>query len=102
MTDEQKKKSTAGFWITVILLVVLVAYPLSFGPACWITSRASLPGEWLVLVYRPMIWALETGLESGSGILFDVTFWYSMLGSSRDWSWITDGSGHVRTFGLAA
>jgi hypothetical protein len=40
MTDDPKKKPTAGFWVTVGLLVALVAYPLSFGPVCrFITGR---------------------------------------------------------------
>jgi len=34
MTSDGKHPS-AGFWITVGLLAVLVAYPLSIGPACW-------------------------------------------------------------------
>jgi hypothetical protein len=34
MTD--RKKPGVAFWATVALVVVLVAYPLSFGPACWI------------------------------------------------------------------
>ena len=43
MTD--RKKPTAGFWITVALVAVLVGYPLSFGPACWISSRTNSTGE---------------------------------------------------------
>jgi hypothetical protein len=39
MTDELKRKPTAGFWITVVVVVVLVGYPLSFGPVCWIIGR---------------------------------------------------------------
>ncbi len=34
MTD--RKKPGVAFWSTVVLAVVLVGYPLSFGPACWI------------------------------------------------------------------
>ena len=34
MTSD-RKKPTAGFWITVALVAVLVGYPLSFGPAGW-------------------------------------------------------------------
>ena len=59
MTADPKKKPTAGFWITVILLVVLVAYPLSFGPACWLASHCSLPEpvEYaLYLFYLPIRW----------------------------------------------
>jgi hypothetical protein len=33
--SEVGKKPTAGFWITVALVAVLVGYPLSFGPAWW-------------------------------------------------------------------
>jgi hypothetical protein len=29
------RKPTAGFWITVALVVVLVGYPLSVGPVTW-------------------------------------------------------------------
>jgi hypothetical protein len=36
MTD--RKKSTAGFWITVALVGVLVGCPLSVGPAYWLQS----------------------------------------------------------------
>ena len=38
MTTDRKHPS-AAFWITVALVVVLVGYPLSFGPACWATSK---------------------------------------------------------------
>jgi hypothetical protein len=34
MTSHRKKPGVA-FWATVVVVVVLVAYPLSFGPACW-------------------------------------------------------------------
>jgi hypothetical protein len=38
-----RKQPSAGFWITVALVAVLVGYPLSVGPAFWIKSR--LPWE---------------------------------------------------------
>src|SRR5262245_62256845 len=34
MTSDRKKPG-AAFWATVAIVVALVAYPLSFGPACW-------------------------------------------------------------------
>jgi hypothetical protein len=34
MPDDRKQPGVA-FWATVALVVVLVGYPLSFGPACW-------------------------------------------------------------------
>jgi len=33
--DLHRSHSSAAFWITVALVVLLVGYPLSFGPACW-------------------------------------------------------------------
>jgi hypothetical protein len=30
-----RKKPCVAFWATVVLVALLVAYPLSFGPACW-------------------------------------------------------------------
>jgi hypothetical protein len=38
MTSDHKKLGVA-FWGTVGLVVVLVGYPLSFGPACWLSIR---------------------------------------------------------------
>jgi hypothetical protein len=37
MTD--RKKPGVAFWATVVLAALLVGYPLSFGPACWLTSQ---------------------------------------------------------------
>ena len=42
MTDDQKKNPGLPFYATVVVLVGLVLYPLSFGPACWITSRTDV------------------------------------------------------------
>jgi hypothetical protein len=35
MTPSRKPPSPA-YWATVVVVVALVAYPLSFGPACWL------------------------------------------------------------------
>ena len=49
------KKPTAGFGIT-IATVVLLAYPLSVGPACWMNTRGWLPDhDWLVRIYSPVL-----------------------------------------------
>jgi hypothetical protein len=55
MTNNLKKKSTARWRIKAALLALLAAYPLSFGPACWIASRADLRSRLLPLVYRPIL-----------------------------------------------
>jgi hypothetical protein len=40
MTD--RTTPSAGFWITVALVAVLVGYPLSAGPVCWTTRYLAL------------------------------------------------------------
>ena len=64
MTDDQKKQPGVAFWATVVVVVVLVAYPLSFGPACWWMSRSVLVGvggsgnnytmRFIPAIYRPI------------------------------------------------
>jgi hypothetical protein len=55
MGDDRKKPGVA-FWATVGLVVVLVGYPLSFGPACWINQRKGIGGPAIATVYRPIAW----------------------------------------------
>ncbi|MSR56162.1 MAG: hypothetical protein EXS05_00575 [Planctomycetaceae bacterium] len=52
------RKPTAGFWIVVAAVVLPVLYVLSFGPACWISSRAQPSGEIVSVIYRPLIEAM--------------------------------------------
>ncbi len=89
-----RKKPTAGFWITVAVVAVLVAYPLSFGPACWITSRCSIQGDWLLVVYRPMLWLLKNGPD----FLFYALSWYSLVGVADGWGWEIDNADHWVAF----
>jgi hypothetical protein len=44
--SEERKKSGPAFWITITLLLVLVAYPLSIGPLMWLSQHGLVPG-WL-------------------------------------------------------
>jgi hypothetical protein len=53
-----RKHPSAGFWITVALVAVLVAYPLSVGPACWIATRIDGGENAWNIAYRPIVVAL--------------------------------------------
>jgi hypothetical protein len=52
-----RKHPSVGFWITVALVVVLVGYPLSLGPMCWLVKHRVMPSEWLVVTYQPLVLA---------------------------------------------
>jgi hypothetical protein len=51
--SEERKKSGATFWATVALIVVLVGYPLSFGPVMRLRCESMMP-EWLNYAYCPL------------------------------------------------
>jgi hypothetical protein len=53
MTD--RKKPDVAFWATVGLVVVLVGYPLSFGPACWISSYYGQYRGFVEAIYQPIL-----------------------------------------------
>lgn len=53
MTD--RKKPGVACWASVVLVVVLLGYPLSFGPACWISSRCGKGDEFVSTTYEPLL-----------------------------------------------
>jgi hypothetical protein len=81
MTD--REKPSAGFWITVTLVAVLVGYPLSFGPACWVTSHANSGKKAVTVAYWPITWVWDRAPDP----MIDVLNWYSRLGAAEGWCW---------------
>jgi hypothetical protein len=60
------KKPGVAFWATVLVVVGLVAYPLSWGPSCWLYWKlgGQTPPDWMgtvMDVYYPVWWASENG-----------------------------------------
>jgi hypothetical protein len=81
MTSDRKKPS-AGFWIAVTLVAVLVGYPLSFGPACWISSRSGIGVSVVNSAYPPML-----GLAfDGPDVIQRGTLWYGQLLADGGWT----------------
>jgi hypothetical protein len=77
MTEDRKKPGVA-FWSTVVLLVVLVAYPLSAGPLQWARAHGLLSQgmiDALTLFYSPIRWIHDIGPEA----LRQVLDWYLQL-----------------------
>src|SRR5262245_3874977 len=51
-----RKKPGVAFWTSIILVVLLLlAYPLSFGPACWLADRGIVPTKDVTDVFGPII-----------------------------------------------
>ncbi len=76
-----RKKPGLAFWATVVVVVVLVAYALSFGPWCWIASRCRAPYESRQIAcpfYRPILLAWCNGPQPVGRLIN----WYADLGVS--------------------
>ena len=79
MTD--RKKPGLAFWATVVVVIALVAYPLSFGPACWMRTRFRDSAVWDAtdVFYSPILalWSQTYPDWCGRGIS-----WYANLGTA--------------------
>lgn len=75
MTD--RKKPSAGFWMTVVLVAMLV-YSGSIGPATWIEARYATEDSHDVLenAYRPVLWTAHRGPD----FLQNALRWYLSIG----------------------
>ena len=67
MTD--RMKSGVAFWATVALVVVLVGYPLRFGPVCRMKLRPRQDYLCAPRIYWPVGWAITKSdlLKSAAG-----------------------------------
>src|SRR5258708_18793954 len=61
---EQLKKPGVAFWATVVVVGVLIGYPLSFGPACWTSSRTGFALRSLPTIYHPIVMLMARRLPS--------------------------------------
>jgi hypothetical protein len=60
------------------VVAVLVLYPLSFGPVCWLADRKWLPDTLPATIYRPLAVALA---NSCSDRTYDAVINYGTWGS---------------------
>ena len=98
MTD--RKKPGVAFWATVALVAVLVAYPLSFGPACWLVDWGFLNSKFMSITYRPIFMiVLRAPSPVARGInrymrLFAIGYWVFLDGTAEfvDWRGNVGGS----------
>jgi hypothetical protein len=80
-----QERPGAAFWATVVVASALLLYPLSFGPVCWITSRADCSGRILTTIYQPILWVWGRHAEDAMG---DAVRSYLRLGAADDWAWV--------------
>ncbi len=92
----EHKQPGAMFWTTVAVLVFLFGYPLSFGPACWITSRTNVGASAIPVIYRPLTLAMSPYSESAVN---RVSTWYAKIGAPDDWQWGSVWDEHGRPVG---
>ena len=85
MTD--RKKPGVAFWAPVVL-VVLVLYVASIGPACWVSSRTNIGAATVSFVYRPLTWEMAQ-----SERVADAVSWYARLGGADGWDWTIESDG---------
>jgi hypothetical protein len=77
MTSNRKKPGLA-FWATVVVVVVL-AYVLSFGPATWLYERQVVPDSAVTMIYAPVLSAYEYAPRP----IRQATDWYMALWSKK-------------------
>jgi hypothetical protein len=78
------KKPGVAFWATVVVVVVLIGYPLSFGPACWLTSQLPGPTGFTqppprgMCIYGPFVRHIDPTTPTGRANL-----WWIRLGMPK-------------------
>jgi hypothetical protein len=78
MTD--RKKPGVAFWATVVaVVVVLVLYPLSWGPALWLQGSGYWPERliWVDHVYDPLRLLLEHSPEPVDDAATHYLLWWA-------------------------
>ncbi len=54
------RQPTVGFWVTIVAVAALVAYRLSFGPACVLRSQGVLPEAYVFRAFDSLFRILES------------------------------------------
>jgi hypothetical protein len=85
MTD--RKKPGVAFWASVVLICLPLLYVLSFGPACWITSRTETGASAIGTAYWPIMPTRKGSIWHKNAIAL-----YSGLGSKPGWSFVPSPS----------
>ena len=75
MREDHNSPLRAWAIILMLVAVLLVAYPLSFGPMFWLCSDSSnrvghdLKSKAFLVIYEPVIWVMQSGPQPLSGLV---------------------------------
>jgi hypothetical protein len=76
-----RKKPGVAFWATVgvVVCALIVAYPLSWGPALWLQVSGYWPERliWADHIYDPLRWVLERSPESANRWADHYLLWWA-------------------------
>ncbi|HEY3966253.1 MAG TPA: hypothetical protein VGM05_16960 [Planctomycetaceae bacterium] len=61
-----------------------VFYVASFGPACWLTSRANVGTSAIPVLYRPLTWVMSPKRDA---TFTRMSSWYAQIGAPANWEW---------------
>ena len=92
--DREHKMPGEAFW-TVVIVVVALAYPISFGPACWLTDRGFVDSADSGRLDRPI---LQVCVRD-SGRLSAAVRWYGLLGTQKHLFIVEDDVLEIMFFG---
>jgi hypothetical protein len=68
--DRETDQRHFGVWIALFVSALLIAYPLSMGPAIWLVLNVDLP-DWLATCIDGLYTPVNLALEFGPGWLVD-------------------------------
>ena len=101
MSNERKKRTWP--WIVALVISLPVVYLVSFGPACWISSRARIGANAVSTIYHPITTRLfeVPFLPSSTGGITKTLQWYSSVRAAPEWQWQTNDVDLGRDGGVA-
>jgi hypothetical protein len=76
----EEKRAGGAFWC-IVALTIPVAYVVSLGPSCWVSSRTGVGTSVVDVVYRPILLAADACPMPG----WKAIQWYSKVGAPPDW-----------------
>jgi hypothetical protein len=82
-----RKHPSVAFWATVVAVCLPLIYVLSFGPACWISSRLDRGAMGVNCVYQPLMRLCCRGDQPSMTLTGDLLREYAECLKNREGSW---------------